>query len=72
MPSPTELPQVALDAGRCPLCGADNLCAMEADAPSSCWCMVTAIAPGVLERIPLAQRGQACICAQCAKGEAQG
>ena len=79
MPSPTEWPEVSIDAGRCPLCGADNLCAMqlartqpEPSAPTDCWCMVTEIAPGVLERIPPAQRGLACICAQCAKGGAGG
>lgn len=77
MSSLTELPPVAVDAGHCPLCGADNRCAMQAPrtdaaAPPACWCMVTHIAPGVLDRIPPAQRGQACICAQCAKGGAQG
>lgn len=70
---------MSIDASRCPLCGADNLCAMqlprtpaERSAPTDCWCMVTDIAPDVLARIPPAQRGRACICAQCAKGGARG
>ncbi len=66
---------MAVEATRCPLCGADNRCAVQAarDVPEAaaiqdCWCMVTDIAPGVLDRIPAAQRGRACICAQCARG----
>ncbi|HVR54725.1 MAG TPA: cysteine-rich CWC family protein [Pseudorhodoferax sp.] len=77
MPSPTESTQAAVDAGRCPLCGADNRCAVQAardqppgGAPVDCWCMVERIAPGVLERLPAALRGRACICARCARGDA--
>ncbi|KQP21492.1 cysteine-rich CWC family protein [Pseudorhodoferax sp. Leaf267] len=75
MLSPTQWPEPAMDAARCPLCGAENGCAAQAArdglvaaAVHDCWCMVTDIAPGVLERIPAAQRGRACVCAQCARG----
>jgi hypothetical protein len=68
--------ETAPDPGRCPLCGAANGCAMQAapglppgGQPLSCWCRAASIGPDVLERIPTALRGQACICARCAKGQ---
>ncbi len=66
------------DAGRCPLCGAGNGCALQAapglpqvGTPVECWCMATDFAPGVLDGIPAALRGKACICARCAQAQAQ-
>jgi len=55
------------DPTRCPLCGGSNRCAMAAgqnDEP--CWCTKVTLTAAMLERIPVAQRGVACICAACA------
>jgi hypothetical protein len=75
MPSLTDQPEVAIDLSRCPLCGADNRCAMTttlaqtpADNAVDCWCKVTTIAPEVLARVPAALCGKACLCARCARG----
>ena len=67
---PAPLP----DPARCPLCGEANACAMQAAgaaiSPSpSCWCLALP-APDfpatLLERVPPASRGRACICTRCA------
>ena len=55
----------------CPLCGADNACAMaggEADPakPLDCWCVDAAFPPDLLSRVPLPAQGKACVCAACA------
>lgn len=59
-----------VDPTRCPLCGADNRCAMELEratgqAQPPCWCTTTTFAPDLLARLPDAARDQACICAAC-------
>jgi len=61
---------IPADPTRCPLCGADNRCAMELEratgqAQPACWCTTTTFPPDLLERLPEAARGQACICAAC-------
>ena len=65
---------LALDATRCPLCGADNRCAIEVEqatgqAQPPCWCMSTPIDPALIRQVarqaPQAS-GKACICARCA------
>lgn len=61
-----------LDPTLCPLCGADNRCAMEREKATGetqppCWCVSTAFPPGLLDRLPEAARGQACICADCVR-----
>lgn len=58
-------------AGRCPLCGAPNACAMASGAcdASGCWCRGAAIPRAVLDRIPGAARGRVCICRACAEGD---
>jgi len=56
------------DPSRCPLCGAPNGCAIAAGSPSPCWCASVLIGAEVLDRIPAAARGVACVCARCASG----
>lgn len=58
------------DPGLCPLCGADNRCAMEiqratGQAQPPCWCTQARFDPSLFERIAPEARGQACICARC-------
>ena len=52
----------------CPLCGAGNSCAMarggEPERP--CWCVAVTFGAELLERVPPAARGRACVCAACA------
>lgn len=57
-----------IDPTRCPLCGADNHCAVTLGKdPSSCWCHQPEvhISSDLLAKLPLAARGKACICQQC-------
>jgi hypothetical protein len=61
------MPAESPDASVCPLCGADNRCAVErGDSIETCWCASTPISTQALEAIPAALRNRACICAQCA------
>jgi len=56
-----------IDAARCPLCGGPNRCAMAAAvADEPCWCTRVTLTAAMLERIPPAKRGVACVCAACA------
>ncbi|MBS0610722.1 MAG: cysteine-rich CWC family protein [Proteobacteria bacterium] len=58
----------APNSSQCPLCGQSNRCAMAAGLPPAhCWCMSRAVSPAALQRLPAEQRGQACICPQCAQ-----
>ena len=59
-------------ADRCPLCGASNACAMEAEKASAlpqppCWCVNMGFTPELLAQVPQEAQGKACICAVCAK-----
>lgn len=58
-----------MDAKRCPLCGGPNECAAESAAPgcpiADCWCFRTAVPRELVEQVPDAARGQACICRKC-------
>lgn len=61
---------VDVDPKVCPLCGRDNRCAMASGAGSCrpdtpCWCTRVKIPQQLLDRIPPAARGIACICAEC-------
>ncbi|MBS0453367.1 MAG: cysteine-rich CWC family protein [Proteobacteria bacterium] len=68
-------PAAIIDATRCPLCGADNRCAIEMERATGqvqapCWCMDkplldTAAAQALHDRLPASARGLACICATC-------
>ena len=51
----------------CPLCGADNQCAMTAGHPvERCWCANMAISAATLAAIPAGDVGRRCICPACA------
>lgn len=68
MSQPADTPLT--DPGLCPLCGGDNRCAMEIERETGevqppCWCMDATFSAALFESIPLAARGQACICARC-------
>lgn len=63
---------LAIDPTRCPLCGADNRCAVElaritGEAQPRCWCMDAHFTPSLRATIPEAARGKACLCAQCVR-----
>lgn len=68
-PTPHALP---LDPSQCPLCGKQNLCAMEVaratgqDQPP-CWCTTVHFEAALLARIPPDKRRLACVCAACAQ-----
>ena len=69
MSTPGELRAAAEppDRSRCPLCARPNdcrLCTREA-YKGTCWCEAMLLPQELLERVPLAQRDQACICARC-------
>ncbi len=54
-------------AERCPLCAAENLCAIAAGAPAeSCWCFANPVSPEALAALPESERMQRCICPDCA------
>jgi hypothetical protein len=62
-----------LRTDRCPVCGADNDCAVArcgTAACASCWCAGITIEEAALARIPPAARGKACLCRRCAEGTA--
>lgn len=54
----------------CPLCGQPNQCAMEQRqgdaAPVPCWCTRSVFTSELLQRIPEAAQGVACVCQGCA------
>lgn len=56
----------------CPLCGEPNQCAMELERAtgipqSPCWCTQAQFSAELLNKIPEAARGVACLCAACVK-----
>jgi hypothetical protein len=62
---------LAIDASRCPVCGAANQCAMEMQKATGveqppCWCTQVDFSRELLRGLPVAARGLACICARCA------
>ena len=63
MPPATPIP-----AHDCPLCGGPNQCAaaQSGSFETPCWCREATFSPDLLARLPEAQRGQACICQDCA------
>ena len=61
-----------IDPNRCPICNESNSCAMEkAKATGTkaerCWCMDAVFSPSVMDKVPEAAKGKACICAKCAE-----
>ena len=64
--TPAAVPDPAL----CPLCSQPNRCAMEAERASGtpqppCWCTQVDFAAALLDQIPAAAQGRACVCARC-------
>lgn len=65
-------PTPAFNPQNCPLCGQPNQCAMEVQAATGiqqppCWCTQAQFSADLLNKIPEAARGVACLCAACAK-----
>ncbi|MCZ2498957.1 hypothetical protein GN316_19535 [Xylophilus sp. Kf1] len=62
---------VGVDAGCCPLCGDGNACGQVDGEPAmdgtdlACWCRDVRVSPAILDRIPPAARGRACVCRRC-------
>ena len=59
-----------IDPSVCPLCGATNQCAMEIAKTTGkplerCWCVDSVFTPELLESLPEATKGKACVCAAC-------
>jgi hypothetical protein len=59
-----------IDPTRCPICLEPNLCAMEkakaaSTKPERCWCIDAVFTPEVMDQVPEAAKGKACICAKC-------
>lgn len=61
----TPLPNLA-----CPLCGGPNDCTPAGCGrfDVACWCAQARFPAAVLERVPVEQRGIACVCRRCAEG----
>jgi hypothetical protein len=60
-----------VDPKRCPLCGDDNDCGAARGA-ATCWCFESKVPAEVLERVPAAAKGVACVCERCASGRNAG
>ena len=61
-----------IDPTLCPICREPNICAMEkakatGTKPGRCWCMDAVFTPAVMDQVPDAAKGKACICAKCAE-----
>ena len=61
-----------IDPTLCPICHEPNICAMEkakatGTKPERCWCMDAVFTPAVMDQVPDAAKGKACICAKCAE-----
>jgi Cysteine-rich CWC len=70
-PPPGNTPIETASATQCPLCGQANFCAMEVEkltgvAQPPCWCNGVKFEATLIEKIPAAARGLACVCAACA------
>lgn len=60
----------SLSPESCPLCGQLNQCAMETERTTGvkqapCWCTQTRFSAELLNKVPEAARGIACLCAAC-------
>jgi len=57
---------IPIDPSRCPRCGAPNACTMAAGKPSErCWCTDVVVPVDLIDALPEAARGVACLCAAC-------
>ena len=59
----------SIEPSVCPLCGQPNRCGAAA-GEAECWCYSAAIPNEVLERVPQAAKGVACVCRNCAANRA--
>jgi len=60
----------SVDPCVCPLCGQANRCAMESPpgpSPEPCWCNRIHFSAALLQSLPEAAKGKACICQACAQ-----
>lgn len=59
------------EAGICPLCGQPNGCRLAAGEPwkGACWCQRVDMPESLLDRVPEAKRGRACVCRRCVEEE---
>ena len=60
-----------VDPTRCPICHELNICAMEKSKATGselerCWCMDVVFTPALMDQVPDAAIGKACVCAKCA------
>jgi len=59
-------PTASYDPSRCPLCGERNECASAADPDATdCWCVAEKFPSDLLQRVPAAAMGRACVCRRC-------
>lgn len=61
----------SVDPTRCPICHETNVCSMEKAKATGikaerCWCMDAVFSHSVMDQVPEAAKGKACICAKCA------
>jgi hypothetical protein len=58
---------IPIPAPNCPLCGGPNACgpACSGSFDTPCWCLETPIPAELVDSLPDAQRGRACICRDC-------
>ncbi len=55
------------DERKCPLCRAENSCAVAAGrSVRACWCNGAKVPRDILDRVPPESRGKACLCSRCA------
>lgn len=59
-----------VDPSRCPLCGASNQCGATLGL-ATCWCMEATIPAALIEQVPSAAQGVACVCRACAERGAE-
>ena len=59
----------AVDPAKCPLCGGDNRCGVSScgGGEEPCWCGTTehSFPEKLLQQVPEAAQGKACICQAC-------
>lgn len=58
---------IPIPASECPLCGGPNGCARACNGSfdTPCWCVEARIPSELVDALPEAVRGRACICRDC-------
>jgi cysteine-rich CWC protein len=64
---PTSGAAVPGAAGRCPLCGQANDCAMAPGEGGRCWCLDAVFDAALLASVPASSAAIACVCAACVR-----